>query len=267
MVKLVAKLALNSDLLPGVSLLFNKDTSYFYDRNDDYFRVAQNAEKVDALLQVKGKDFNYLFSQPTKDGTVEDLVVRQDKKAFYTITGLHIGLSKLLDSTSEKALTALFKGNDTFKGSPDADTFNGHEGKDKLSGKDGADTLDGEKGNDRLDGGEGIDHLDGGKGLDTYVFKVAPDGSNYDTIVQFREGETIELGHKAFPELAQGVLPDDQLYIVGEGTQDANDHIIFNRENGQLYYDSDGNGAEAQVLFAIIQPYYGKLGADDFLVV
>lgn len=267
MVRLVAKKALNSDLLPGVSLLFDRDTSYFYDRNDDYFRVAQNALKEDALLEVKGKGFNYLFSQPTKEGTVDSLVVKQDKQEFYKISGLHFGLSKLLDSTSEKALSVLFKGNDTFKGSKDIDVLNGHEGKDKLFGKDGNDTLYGKKGNDTLDGGKGVDILDGGGGVDTYVFKVKPDGANVDTIVKFRASETIELSHKAFSALAKGILPEDQFFVVGEGTRDADDYILFDRATGSLSYDADGLGPESSVRFATIQVDFKNLDADNFLVI
>ncbi len=267
MVKLVTKSALNSDLLPGVSWLFDKESSYFYDRNNDSFKVAQNAEKQGPILTVRGDGFNYIFSQPTRDGTVEKLVVRQDGDQFYKITGLDIGLGKLLDSNFEKALKALFKGNDTLKGSSGIDVLNGHSGKDKLFGKDGNDTLYGKKGDDILDGGKGSDRLDGGGGLDTYVFKIAPDASSYDTIVKFRVGETIELGRKAFPALSKGPLPADQFFIVGEGTKDDNDHIIFDRASGNLFYDPDGTGSAPAVRFAAIQANYQKLGADDFLVV
>jgi len=272
MVKFVARQAVDSSQLQGVSLLFEPESAYFYARDSKSFRVAQNAEKEGYLLKVAGKGFGSIFSQPTKAGTVHQLTVTIDGDAFYTIKKASVKLKKLLDSDLETATTALFKGNDTFQGSKGADIFHGDRGRDKLLGKDGNDVLYGEGGRDRLDGGAGSDTLDGGKGKDTYVFKTARELDPGDRIVKFQKGETIELSHKVFDALAKGGLPADQFYVVGSGApMDGNDHLIYNPSAGDpkigaLYYDPDGSGPQSVSLIATMQAG-AKLDADSILVI
>lgn len=45
-----------------------------------------------------------------------------------------------------------------------------------------------------------------------------------------------------------------------------NDRIVYNSATGQLFYDSDGSGAGAAVLFATLQTGLG-LAASDFEVI
>lgn len=268
MVTLIAKQALDSNQLPGISMLFTPETAYFYSRKDDGFKVAPNAKLEGTLLEVRGDDFRYVFSRPTGAGTVTELIVRTNHDPYYKISGLDRELSDILDSDPEKAASIFFKGNDKFRGSPGDDKFDSHKGKDKLLGKGGADSLYGRAGSDVLDGGEGSDTLDGGGGIDTYVFRSAPDSSATDTIVKFRPNETIELGRKnAFEVLSKGPLPQDAFLVVGDGVQDDNDYILFDPSLSALYYDSDGNGSAPAIRFATLQAGFDNIGADNFLVI
>lgn len=267
MVTLTAKKAVDSDQLPGVPMLFKPHTAYFHDRNSDHFKVAPNAKLEGILLEVRGDDFRYLFSRPTGAGTVTELVIHDNDDPYYKLTGLKVKLKTIFDADLEEATSMFFRGNDKFKGSGGDDIFNGHGGKDKLLGKGGADTLHGGAGKDRLDGGKGSDTLDGGKGTDTYVFKTAPNGKHIDAIVKFQAGETIELGKKAFPMLSKGALPEDQFFVVGNGQQDENDYIVYNRAAGALYYDPDGSGPTAMIIFTTLQQNSTKLSADNIIVV
>jgi Ca2+-binding RTX toxin-like protein len=269
MVKLIAKQALDSSQLPGVPMLFKPHTAYFYNREDHDFRVAPNARKEGTILDVHGDGFNYLFSRPTGAGTVTEVKIRLDKEPYYKVTGLDVKLDAIFDADLEKATQLFFRGNDQFSGSPGNDIFNGREGKDKLLGKDGADTLYGSKGDDTLDGGKGNDSLDGGGGRDTYVFKTT-DGT--DSIVKFKAGETIELGRKAFSGLTKGPLSEDQFFVEGSGIQGDTDYIVYAKgvgENpGVIYYDPDGGtGSAARIAITTLQPEFGKLSADNFLVI
>jgi Ca2+-binding RTX toxin-like protein len=253
MVKLVAKQAVDVTTLPGISLLFAPERAYFYDRGSDHFRVAQDASKEGTILDVKGHGFRNVFSTPTGAGTVDKFTISLDGDTVYWISGVDQKLSSFLDADLEGTMKTLFKKDDTFKGSSGNDIFAGGNGKDKLFGNGGNDTLRGEKGKDKLDGGEGSDILNGGGGKDTYVFSVAPNADTQDSIVKFKSDEKINLEADAFGALAKGALPEDQFHVVGNGTQDANDHILYNPATGVLSYDADGNGSGAAISFAVVQ--------------
>lgn len=263
MAKFVAKQGVDMTSLPGISYLFDPQTSYFYDRGSSSFRVAENARRDGDLLRVEGSDFRSIFSQPTGQGTVEELQVTRDKKVLYMITGLDLKLGKIFDTTLDKAFNALFKGKDTFKGSKDIDVLAAGRGKDKLYGNDGNDTLRGEGGRDRLDGGNGLDTLDGGKGKDTYVFSTAPTEVNYDTVTKFQKGETLEFSKKVFPALV-GFTADNFLEI-GTRPADADDYLQYNPANGRVFYDADGSGPGGLMLVCTLQ-VGAKLTAGDIVV-
>ncbi len=265
MAKFVAKQAIDMTTLPGVSYLFDPQTTYFYDRGSNSFRAADDALREGYLLRVEGHDFVNRWSQPTGKGTVEKLQVTLDKKVVYMITGLDMKLGNIFDTTPEKAFNALFKGNDTFKGSSGSDVLAAGRGKDTLKGKGGNDTLRGENGRDRLDGGEGIDTLDGGKGKDTFVFSVTPSNANYDRITKFQKDETLEFRAKKFPALTKGPLSEDQFLVIGSRPADGDDYIQYNRTTGAVIYDADGSGPIAGVVVCYVQAD-AKLGAGNIIV-
>ena len=131
-----------------------------------------------------------------------------------------------------------------------------------------------------LDGKGGSDTLTGGTGADSFQFSTALNATtNVDTITDFLPGtDKIRLDGGV---LADGVTPAvfgafspgvavaaDQLLKVTSGSAalDANDFLIYNTVTGQLYYDRDGNGAAAPILFAVLQTHPDTLSASDFIV-
>jgi Ca2+-binding RTX toxin-like protein len=65
------------------------------------------------------------------------------------------------------------------------------------------------------------------------------------------------------------VLSGDQFLAVGGTPQatTADQRILFDQTTGQLYFDADGNGSAAMVLFAAVQGTGAAgLGADSFFV-
>ena len=265
MAKFVAKQALDMTQLPGISYLFDPENSYFYDRGSSNFRVAENANREGYVVLVEGRDFGYAFSQPTGKGKVTALDVNLDKKPLYKITGLDVNLDKLFDKDLDKALSALFRGKDTFKGSDGIDILASGTGRDSLKGEDGNDTLHGDGGRDRLDGGHGVDTLDGGKGKDTYVFSHAPSAAEYSRIEKFQKGETIELSAKFFPPLEKGALSDDNFLLIGSRAADGDDYIQYDAANARILYDADGSGPIGGIVFAYLQAD-AKFGADNVLI-
>jgi serralysin len=141
-----------------------------------------------------------------------------------------------------------------------------------LTGNDAANVLRGLAGDDTLLGGLGNDELSGGGGRDSFVFEDAPGPADADLVTDFRSGQDdLRLDDAAFAGLGAlgrfGV--GDDRFAFGDGLSagaDATDRIIYDTSAGNLYYDADGDGAGAALLFATLQGG-PNLHADDIVVI
>ena len=156
-------------------------------------------------------------------------------------------------------------GNDTLKGGNGPDVLKGGDGDDTLSGGKGTDILKGGKGNDGLDGGLGNDTLTGGKNADAFLFTTALGKHNVDTITDFGNGnDAIYLDDAIFKGIGgPGALKEK--YFSTHKAKDGNDHIVYVKETGNLYYDDNGNKHGGHTLFAKVDPHT-SLHHDDFVV-
>jgi Ca2+-binding RTX toxin-like protein len=79
--------------------------------------------------------------------------------------------------------------------------------------------------------------------------------------------DTIKLSHAFFTGMGTGPLKPTY-FFAGTHAHDADDHIIYNKATGALYYDSDGTGAHAQVMFAIVGDHAtAGLASSDFVLI
>ena len=118
-----------------------------------------------------------------------------------------------------------------------------------------------------LAGGRGNDVITTGLGNDVIVFNTALGAGNVDQVTDFYAGnDKIRLDDAIFTTLLRGDLADSA-FVANEGglAKDASDRILFDTATTGLYYDADGNGAGARVLFAYVAG--SILTADDFIVV
>jgi Ca2+-binding RTX toxin-like protein len=134
-----------------------------------------------------------------------------------------------------------------------ANGLSGNGAANTLSGLGGNDNLSAGAGNDRLFGGTGNDRLDGGGGADDFVFDTALNASsNVDSIVNFTPADdSVRLSRSVFTAVAAGTLAADAFH-VGTAAADAEDRIVYNQGTGQIFYDADGSGAGAAILFAAV---------------
>ena len=144
-------------------------------------------------------------------------------------------------------------------GSGFADLLTGNASINRLSGGGGNDTLAGRGGNDFLVGGDGDDFLYGGEGSDTltgsggsdrFIFDVSV-SSGVDQIADFGAGDSIHLDGLVFGGIVDGALAASA-FAQGSAATSSAHRIVYDSATGQIFYDSDGSGSSAAVLFATV---------------
>jgi Ca2+-binding RTX toxin-like protein len=154
------------------------------------------------------------------------------------------------------------------------DTLTGTTGNNDILGNDGDDVIDGLAGTDRIYGGNGKDTLTGGLGRDRFVFYSEVTTASADKITDFNrfEGDRIVLSTFYFSGLSGtggSPIAKGEFYAAAGATSahDADDHIIYNTATGDLYYDPDGLGGTAAILFATLgTTIHPKVVYSDFLL-
>lgn len=145
----------------------------------------------------------------------------------------------------------------------------GNSGDNFLDGLRGRDNISGGDGNDTIIGGPSGDTLTGGAGFDRFFFERWDAPGSWDTITDFETNvDSLVLPYPYYAALDHGVNPQalskSQFYAGAQATT-ADQHVIYDRSTGSLYYDHDGAGGEAQVLIAMLtnKPL---LNVDDFVI-
>jgi hypothetical protein len=162
---------------------------------------------------------------------------------------------------------------ETLFGDYHANVIQGKGGNDTLQGWSGKDRLLGGNGNDWLHGGAAGDILIGAAGKDRFVFDsdIAA-GGNVDSIRDFASGVDRILLHEDIFDVdigatKSGTALTGSMFRLGKTASDGNDHIIYEKKTGRLFYDSDGRGGEDQVQFALFaSAKHPDLSASDFLI-
>lgn len=144
---------------------------------------------------------------------------------------------------------------------------------DRIVGGSAADVLSGGAGVDILAGRLGKDTLRGDGGRDVFVFDTKPNKrSNVDTIKDFSvRDNSIWLENAVFKTVGKGtpekpVKMKADFFYAGKAAHDRDDHIIYDKMTGKLFYDADGTGRKAQVEIAVLKKNL-KMTAADFYVI
>ncbi|HZH50262.1 MAG TPA: calcium-binding protein [Microvirga sp.] len=174
-----------------------------------------------------------------------------------------------IDGTNRSDIIYGTDGDDNIYGFDGNDKIYGLGGDDSLFGMGGNDTLSGGNGDDLLFGGAGKDALRGGSGYDGFVFAEKPSRTNIDKILDFNvKHDYIYLFRSAFPKVGAGETLSKNAYWASSSgkAHDRSDRIIYDRDDGRLYYDPDGTGPAASKQFAQISANL-KLKHTDFILV
>jgi Ca2+-binding RTX toxin-like protein len=141
--------------------------------------------------------------------------------------------------------------------------ISGNASANVLKGLNGNDTIVGGAGADRIYGGPGSDLLQGDAGADRFYFDASfTSSANVDRIGDFSiQDDSIFLSRSFFKTMAAGPLTAAAFH-TGASAHDRSDRIVYDPATGNLFYDPDGTGATAQVLFATLEPALRITNAD-----
>ena len=105
---------------------------------------------------------------------------------------------------------------------------------------------------DHIYGRGGNDTLTGGTGMDTFYIDTALNAaSNVDKITDFSVADdTIRLSRTVFTGITSDGALAGSAFVTGTSAGDGDDRILYDSATGKIFYDADGNGAGAAVLFA-----------------
>ena len=136
-----------------------------------------------------------------------------------------------------------------------------------ATGNDLANVLRGNNAANRIAGGAGNDDLTGKSGADRFVFDTALHRTqNVDDILDFASGaDRIFLDRDIFDAITINGVLRPSAFREGIAAQDSNDRILHDSATGRIFYDADGTGAAAAVLFARVDPGL-VLANSDFAV-
>jgi Ca2+-binding RTX toxin-like protein len=138
-----------------------------------------------------------------------------------------------------------------------------------LTGNASGNIVRGNAGNNVLNGGGGNDFLIGLGGQDAFLFNTALNvATNVDVITGFNVlDDTIQLDDDIFSSglTANNSVASSQ-FVTGAAALDAGDRIIYDSGTGNVFYDSDGTGPAAQILFARLSSGLALTNFDFFVV-
>jgi Ca2+-binding RTX toxin-like protein len=273
--------------------------------DDTYNITSWNANPYETLVDASGVDtvvVSHGLAGFNLDADFENLTIIDSGGGF---TGHGNDLDNILDGSEAGSQILLFGhgGNDLILGAELRDTLGGGAGDDTIRGAGGGDSIEGEAGNDlleaggsgafgigggigndtiiggsgsdRLDGGAGNDVLTGGAGADLYAFSVVAGAANADTITDFGSaepgGDRIQLDGNVHTDVGPwgNFEQNDGRFHAAPGAtsgHDGDDRVVYNTSTGQLFYDADGSGSGAALLFATLQGA-PTMVASDFTVV
>jgi Ca2+-binding RTX toxin-like protein len=136
-----------------------------------------------------------------------------------------------------------------------------------LTGNELVQTILGNDGVNVLDGKGGADALMGRAGADTFAFTTALGAGNVDRLLDMQAGtDRIALDDAIFTGIGPPGALDAAAFVTGAAAAYASDRIVYNNATGQLFFDADGTGGVAAVLFATLDGN-PALSAADFTVI
>ena len=134
-----------------------------------------------------------------------------------------------------------------------------------YKGTTGDDVITLKSGVNAVHGGLGSDVFAAGSGTDTFYFDTAI-GKDVDKIIGFTASrDALVLDHSVFAGLGSSGVLASSAFTIGSAAQSAATRVIYDDKSGDLYFDADGTGSKAAVLFAHVDPHLALTSANFHL--
>jgi Ca2+-binding RTX toxin-like protein len=229
----------------------------------DTFHISAGSDTISDFNRI-GNDWGNEILQVEAGAKVVATLAADPWTA--TADSYNLGVAELRTSGLDVDLSAIIAGQgwsivDTGKNA----TLTGSRFGDVLTAGSGNDTLNGGDGDDLLIGKMYADTMTGGAGADR--FRLDGKGDLFaHTITDFESGvDRIELKGSEYTKLGLGAVPVGAL-AYGTSAQTREQHLIYDRDSGQLLYDADGSGGGKPTLIGILEPWTHLLASDLWVV-
>ncbi|GHC60737.1 calcium-binding protein [Neogemmobacter tilapiae] len=220
------------------------------------------------VARVDGLGLNVVLKNgkivDVKGGTIQAVTFYSEHEIDVSYYDINVNFARMFDLISrgklDQARAMLFAQDDLIMAREEDDRLYGYAGNDLLNGQGGDDTLN---------GGLGNDTLIGTNGNDTFVFDTKLDGKkNVDRIDVFYNGpaDRLHLDNDVFKAIGPVGKFDMKNLAYGNAAKDADDRLIYSRETGQIWYDADGTGTIAKILFAKTQAGFSEIPAHIYII-
>ncbi len=237
------------ETLYGRRLINTGDTTYNFNDGVRYWQAINDGGGRD-MIAYNGAENSTINLNPGTFSAVSEAIAfhRPNGTTVTSRATVTIGPNVLIEYARGGS------GNDTLTGNNIANSLQGMNGNDVLNGLNGNDVLKGGNGNDSLRGGFGNDTLTGGPNNDVFLFNAPLSSSaNRDIVTDYNVAQdSIYLENAIFTHLPLSAHLNPAYFRAGTVALDANDYIIYNRANGLLSYDPDGNHAGSALQIAVL---------------
>lgn len=231
------------------------DDKLFGDAGDDIIYVSSGKDTVDGGAGNNCISFAYVFRPITFSLTQHTF--------HYT------------DRNGDNTLN--IKNIEILNGSGYDDTLIGDNKRNMIGGGLGDDVLKGQDGDDFLIGGDGHETMIGGAGKDTFLFNTKATAENFDTVKDFNDTDDRLAFNDVDFKGIKGTGPADSFggavthhMVAGEfqagaghDAKTAAVRILYDSDNGIVYYDANGSKSGGLEEIADIGKHH-HLTADNF---
>ena len=240
--------------------------------------AAVDGDSASWTFALSGANAGLFTLSPTSGGSVNLLTnAAAIVTGNYTfdVTATDGGGNSYLETFTVSVGSSGGDGAVSFTVSNNSDISFGLNGNDTINGGIGDDALVGGQLTDNLNGGLGNDQLFGGLQNDNFIFNTAIGPANVDKILDFDavngpQSDKIHLDDAIFSGIANvsgSLSAADFVANAGGDATAATQNILYDTTTGNLYYDADGNGVGAKILFAHLDVIGGTVDAADFIVI